>query len=115
MIDGARLNSLGFPSRNERLQCTHVHLGEAQIADERIECPEVYRVIGDRALCRLVQVLGCRLSEGPSRPHAVDCCLTDFLDPPGEVALRFPEVARSSALAKASTSDLLVDMPDPAS
>jgi hypothetical protein len=60
-----------------------------------------------------IQVLGRSLSKSSLWSYSIDCLLADYLGLPGKVFFRPSEVAFSSAFAKAATSDLLVDMPDP--
>src|ERR1700690_98697 len=84
-----------------------------QTADGRIQLLQVRCFIGDTAMVLvLVQILRRRLPETTLRPYSVNYRLPDFFKLPCLVLLRFCEATFTSALANASASVLLVDMPD---
>src|SRR5690606_12546674 len=112
-IDRLRLVADALARLDERAQRAHVHRGDREIADERVDVLQGPSVVTDRAQVPVLREESRRsLSEAARRSNTEYRGLPRLLEPPDQVLLRLAEVALASAFAKSAASDALVDVPD---
>src|SRR5690606_29520194 len=98
------LDPIGLALCDERLQRSHVHLSQIQLADERVELLQVKRILLDALLVQvLVEIFRSRRPERAPCWNAVLGRCADFAYPLRELLLGFLDVASSSALANADS------------
>jgi len=91
-----------------------MHLFELKSSNEGIELSQVHGIVLDASFAaEVLQKSRRRTPKRTNLAYAKEPCLTELDQPLGKVLLRLPEVACSSAFAKASSSEHFVDMPDP--
>jgi hypothetical protein len=95
------------------LQIAHVHLSQLETSDEGVELSQLQRVVLDAFLMAVfLQVLGRGGPERAQFARAIEFGFAKLDQPLREILLGLPDVARSSALANACSSELLIDVPD---
>src|SRR6056297_3422472 len=112
-VDGFGLLPLALTLRDEGLQRPHVNHAEIEVPDERVELLQVQLVVVNAPFVLvLAEIPLDRVPKRPLGSFAVDRRPAGPLYPHGQVELRLIKLRLSCALAQASASYPLVDVPD---